>query len=391
MINARVETLADKPAFKRAFSVRRCLLPGRRVLRVVPHVAAHAARGKPLKQPFFIRPADGGILAMAGLYEIWRNQAVADKDARRRVPLDRDRDHHIGRGLARSHPRPDADARRAATGTTTGWTHGPPTPRTCDRSSCPPRPGGWRPTRCRRRSTTWPTTGRCLIEPLAARGRRARRALRRVTAVRDDPDRGRRRPAVRRPGEATRWRPWRWVTAPGEGVDSPDLVALAKALPKQGHHGVPDRAAVGRRRQEGRTAARDPRRRHGRRPQRDPGPHPARSSAVAAPVPGRPAGSPGRWARSGCVALSFPLHPPGPTRVEPAARAPRRSVLPTLVVQGERDAFGAPDGVPGDDRARGDPGCRPRLRRPRAGGSEPEETLALVVEAVLDWVIARIA
>ena len=38
------------------------------------------ARGKPLKQPFFIRPTDGGILAMAGLYEIWRDPTKAEDD-----------------------------------------------------------------------------------------------------------------------------------------------------------------------------------------------------------------------------------------------------------------------------------------------------------------------
>lgn len=80
MINARVETLATKPAFKRAFSVRRCLLPADGYFEWYP-TSRLSARGKPVKQPFFIRPADGGVLAMAGLYEIWRDTAVADPDA----------------------------------------------------------------------------------------------------------------------------------------------------------------------------------------------------------------------------------------------------------------------------------------------------------------------
>lgn len=79
MINARVETLPDKPAFKRAFSVRRCLLPADGYFEWYP-TAQVGRSSKPVKQPFFIHPADGGILAMAGLYEIWRNPAVADKD-----------------------------------------------------------------------------------------------------------------------------------------------------------------------------------------------------------------------------------------------------------------------------------------------------------------------
>lgn len=80
MINARVETLADKPAFKRAFSVRRCLLPADGYFEWYPTSQLTRA-GKPMKQPFFIHAGDGGVLAMAGLYEIWRNQGVADKDA----------------------------------------------------------------------------------------------------------------------------------------------------------------------------------------------------------------------------------------------------------------------------------------------------------------------
>lgn len=80
MINARVETLAEKPAFKRAFSRRRCLLPADGYYEWYP-TSQLTKSGKPLKQPFFIRPQDGGVLAMAGLYEIWRDPAVEDADA----------------------------------------------------------------------------------------------------------------------------------------------------------------------------------------------------------------------------------------------------------------------------------------------------------------------
>ena len=79
LINARVETLAEKPAFKRAFAKRRCLLPADGYYEWYP-TQRKTARGKPVKQPFFIRPRDGGVLAMAGLYEIWRNPEVADPD-----------------------------------------------------------------------------------------------------------------------------------------------------------------------------------------------------------------------------------------------------------------------------------------------------------------------
>jgi putative SOS response-associated peptidase YedK len=79
LINARMETLSEKPAFKRAFAKRRCLLPADGYFEWYP-TEQLGKSGKPLKQPFFIRPADGGVLAMAGLYEIWRNPDVPDED-----------------------------------------------------------------------------------------------------------------------------------------------------------------------------------------------------------------------------------------------------------------------------------------------------------------------
>jgi len=47
LINARAETVSTKPAFRRAFARRRCLL-------------------------------DGGVLAFAGIYELWRDKDAAD-------------------------------------------------------------------------------------------------------------------------------------------------------------------------------------------------------------------------------------------------------------------------------------------------------------------------
>jgi putative SOS response-associated peptidase YedK len=83
LINARMETVADKPAFRRAFASRRCLLPADGYYEwYTPEDGPKGARGKPLKQPFFIHPADGGVLAMAGLYEFWRDPTRADDDPR---------------------------------------------------------------------------------------------------------------------------------------------------------------------------------------------------------------------------------------------------------------------------------------------------------------------
>jgi putative SOS response-associated peptidase YedK len=79
MINARRETVLDKPAYRRAARSRRCLLPadGYYEWYVTEEVDA---KGKPIKQPFFIHPADGSILAMAGLYEIWVDPTRAEDD-----------------------------------------------------------------------------------------------------------------------------------------------------------------------------------------------------------------------------------------------------------------------------------------------------------------------
>ncbi|WP_372735821.1 SOS response-associated peptidase [Nocardioides sp.] len=79
MINARMETVAQKPAFRRAFAARRCLLPADGYFEWYP-TAEIGKGGKPLKQPFFIRPRDEGVLAMAGLYEIWRDPTRDEDD-----------------------------------------------------------------------------------------------------------------------------------------------------------------------------------------------------------------------------------------------------------------------------------------------------------------------
>ena len=82
MINARMETVAEKPAYKKAFAVRRCLLPADGYFEWYPTSQTNA-KGKPVKQPYFIRPADGGVLAMAGLYEIWRDRSLPEDDPNR--------------------------------------------------------------------------------------------------------------------------------------------------------------------------------------------------------------------------------------------------------------------------------------------------------------------
>lgn len=78
MINARVESVREKPAFSRALAARRCLVPARGWYEWQASPTVLDAKGTPRKQPFFTERADGASVAMAGLYEFWRDPAVAD-------------------------------------------------------------------------------------------------------------------------------------------------------------------------------------------------------------------------------------------------------------------------------------------------------------------------
>jgi putative SOS response-associated peptidase YedK len=63
--NARVETAAEKPAFRDALQRRRCLLPAE---------AFYEWSGpKGARQPWLIRPTSTPFLAFGGLYEHWRD------------------------------------------------------------------------------------------------------------------------------------------------------------------------------------------------------------------------------------------------------------------------------------------------------------------------------
>ena len=65
MINARVETVAEKPSFRKAFATRRALVPAD------GYYEWYAGQGAS-KQPFYITPKDHSVMAMAGLYEFWK-------------------------------------------------------------------------------------------------------------------------------------------------------------------------------------------------------------------------------------------------------------------------------------------------------------------------------
>jgi putative SOS response-associated peptidase YedK len=85
LINARAETVASKPAFRHAFKRNRCLLPadGYYEWQRPDGTEADTPGGKGGgKQPYFITRGDGGPLAFAGLYELWRDDALPDDHER---------------------------------------------------------------------------------------------------------------------------------------------------------------------------------------------------------------------------------------------------------------------------------------------------------------------
>lgn len=66
MINAKAETLAEKPAFRDAYRKRRCLIP------TTGFYEWHAtAQGK---QPYYIGKPDHALFAFAGLWEYWEGE-----------------------------------------------------------------------------------------------------------------------------------------------------------------------------------------------------------------------------------------------------------------------------------------------------------------------------
>jgi putative SOS response-associated peptidase YedK len=72
MINARAESLVDKPAYERAFRRHRCLVPAEGFYE-------WQRRGS-RKQPMFVHRRDGEPMAFAGLWAAWRNPNGDDPD-----------------------------------------------------------------------------------------------------------------------------------------------------------------------------------------------------------------------------------------------------------------------------------------------------------------------
>ncbi|HET7328469.1 MAG TPA: SOS response-associated peptidase [Nocardioidaceae bacterium] len=79
MINARAETVHEKPAFRRGFASRRLIVPSSGFYEWF-QTEQVGRSGKPLKQPFYLHPKNDDVLALAGLYEFWRDDQKPSGD-----------------------------------------------------------------------------------------------------------------------------------------------------------------------------------------------------------------------------------------------------------------------------------------------------------------------
>lgn len=177
----------------------------------------------------------------------------------------------------------------------------------------------------------------------------------------------------------------------GKGVDSQELVALARALPK---HDI----SVFRIEQPWRVAGK----KVAPRPQSLDIATTACMNAIRVRTPivmgGRSAGArvACRLAASlgavGCLALAFPLHPPGGSGGVSTSRLPELQGvgLPTLVVQGERDSFGSPEDFPDWVELTAVPDADHSFNVRKRAALNQEQTLTLIVEAVVEWITARV-
>jgi putative SOS response-associated peptidase YedK len=80
MVNARSETVHEKPAFRAAFKSRRCLIPVDAFHEWFETDKISEKTHKPLKQPFAFKPTDGTSLALAGMFEVWKDKALPEDD-----------------------------------------------------------------------------------------------------------------------------------------------------------------------------------------------------------------------------------------------------------------------------------------------------------------------
>lgn len=80
IINARTEGILARPAFKNAIRYRRCLVPASGFFEWRKGRSARQTTGAP-RQPFWLRPKAGGIVAFAGLWETWSDRDGGEIDS----------------------------------------------------------------------------------------------------------------------------------------------------------------------------------------------------------------------------------------------------------------------------------------------------------------------
>jgi uncharacterized protein len=92
----------------------------------------------------------------------------------------------------------------------------------------------------------------------------------------------------------------------------------------------------------------------------------------------------------GCLALAFPLHPPG--KPEKSRLHELTGVgVPTLVIQGERDTMGRPEAFPDDLDLSVVPAADHGFKVPAGGAVSAAEAMEIVVEATLEWINREVA
>ncbi len=76
MLNARAETVREKPSFRGAFKARRCLVPANGWYEWMTEGTGKAM----VKNPFLIKRADGAVIWFAGLWERWEPKGYGTPD-----------------------------------------------------------------------------------------------------------------------------------------------------------------------------------------------------------------------------------------------------------------------------------------------------------------------
>jgi len=87
MINARIETITERPSYRHLLAGNRCLVPA-------SGYYEWKANGR-TKTPYYIHPAEGSFVAFAGLYDTWKD--TEGEEIQTCTIVTRDADEHMAR------------------------------------------------------------------------------------------------------------------------------------------------------------------------------------------------------------------------------------------------------------------------------------------------------